>query len=400
MALHLVGRRRAVLAGIVASLAVPLAGGAVVHLRAEGSWTEMQQQVRALQADWNAREHRREPLWGEASADRAHEHYARAMAAAQDLTRVHNSALVKLLPHSDARIAAEAVELRRAWQPVLAPLRDGARAANVKPLVSPDSDPKDVTANLLAARWVVNAAVFEARALRHEGQHVASVRRTLDGATFGADLMRDGLLINQMIGIAMVAIATNEAWPDEALAALPPEALDELARGLERLDRSLPETVDLTSELLMCAWFLQRAGRAEEWLPSAWRYGFSTRWMIADGFAQYVSAAADFARIDAASWPQRHAMFTLAGEELASSTNPIAAMVLPNLENAEGGVRWTIATLRMLRMAVDLHRGRDLPPLRDPLGDGPLLISRESNGVRLRSAGSTEQRRLERFVAR
>lgn len=399
MVLDLVARRRAVLAGIVTSLAVLLGGGAVVHFRAERSWTAMQQAVRTLQTEWDGRAHRREPLWGEATADRAHEHYQRAMAAAKELERDHHGALVKLLARSDAQVAAE-LELRKAWQPVLGPLRDGARAANVKPKVSPDSDPEEQVANLLAARWVANAAMFEARVLRHEGRHVDAVRRSLDAATFGADMMRDAVLINQMIGVAVIAIATDKAWGDEALAAIAPEALEALAAGLERLDASLPETLDLTSELLLCAWALQNTGSDEQWMPSAWRFGFSTRWMISEAFVDYAAIADELAGASVSPWPERQAMFTLATEEALRSPNPLASVVIPHLSSAESHCRMTIATLRLLRMAVDLHRGRDLPPLRDPLGDGPLLVHREENGVRLRSAGSTDQRLLERFVAR
>ena len=75
-------------------------------------------------------------------------------------------------------------------------------------------------------------------------------------------------------------------------------------------------------------------------------------------------------------------------------------LLLPTLPNMELSLRDASARLRMLRMAVDVHLGRDPSALRDPLGDGPFAVARVDGGVRIASAGSTENRKLERFVAR
>jgi hypothetical protein len=56
--------------------------------------------------------------------------------------------------------------------------------------------------------------------------------------------------------------------------------------------------------------------------------------------------------------------------------------------------------LAKLRMAIDLHRGLEVPPLRDPLGSGQLGVKREPGCVRITSDGSTTGRPIERFVAR
>src|SRR5204863_9382969 len=138
----------------------------------------------------------------------------------------------------------------------------------------------------LDARWLVNMTVFEARALRLAGQPRAAVERALDAATFGADLVRSGMLIQQMIGAALVAIAADEAWPDAALQQLDRDSLDLLATGLERLDGLLPTTIDFQGELRFLAQTLAKSpATAVPGLDArSWRYGFSTQWMLADAF--------------------------------------------------------------------------------------------------------------------
>jgi hypothetical protein len=388
-----------VIAGIVACLALVLGPGGFARLRGERSWAGMQRTVASLREQWDARPHRREPLWGEATGDRASAHYERADAAARQLQK-DDKALLRLLPHRGDLTATRAGALRTGWQPVLTHLRAGAHATDVRPAPGPDAEPKQQARNLLDARWVANAAIFEARVLRNEGRANEAVQWSLDAATYGADLMRGSLVINQMIGVAIVHIATIEAWSEGELDHLDAPALDLLARGLERLDASLPETLDLTTELLMCARGLQDATGDTIWMPSAWRYGFSTRWMIGDGFLQYAAAAEDWLRARNSTWPQRKAMFTAAGDELARSYNPLAAHVMPNLAAVERNVREALAQLRMLRVAIDLHRGLDVPPLRDPLGPGQLRVKREAGCVRITSTGSTTDRPVERFVAR
>jgi hypothetical protein len=75
-------------------------------------------------------------------------------------------------------------------------------------------------------------------------------------------------------------------------------------------------------------------------------------------------------------------------------------MMIPNLTAAETNLRQVLTRLRLLRMAVDLHRGLDVPPLRDPLGDGPLLVTKVPAGIRLASAADGDNHPLSRIVER
>src|SRR5262249_199332 len=61
--------------------------------------------------------------------------------------------------------------------------------------------------NLLLARELVNAAVIAARRLQAAGSQQQAVELLLDAATFAADHARAPLLIDQMIGAALVQVA-------------------------------------------------------------------------------------------------------------------------------------------------------------------------------------------------
>lgn len=384
-------QRHFVLAGIVTAIALLLGGGAVVQFRAESTWRAMQAEQTALQAAWDGRPHHRRAAWGETTGDVAFRHYERATTLAKELSRTDSDELLQTLRSSDEQVATERIALRQRWQPVLDALRAGAHAADVTPPGTPASARAPIV-NLLDCRWVANAAVFEARALRHQGEGVMAVQHTLDAATFGADLVRRGLLINQMIGGAILAIGGSEAWPETALARLDRDALDLLALGLERIDRELPETLDQRGELLFLAHSLQQVSPDPTVVPtpSAWRYGFSTRWMLSDAFTRTLATAREFANASHLAWPQRKALIELELGQLAGSGNPVLVQMVPNLAAAEQGHRHGIARLRLLRMSVDLHRGRDVPPLRDPLGDGPIHVTRTDEGVRLHCADADD----------
>jgi hypothetical protein len=67
--------------------------------------------------------------------------------------------------------------------------------------------------------------------------------------------------------------------------------------------------------------------------------------------------------------------------------------------HAEGNIRGVLAQLRCLRLAVDHHRGVELPELADPLGAGPLQVAREGSQMRFSSVGASGGRLVERRAA-
>jgi len=317
------------------------------------------------------------------------------------LLRADNDALVATLRRSDAEVAEQTGELRARWQPVVDVLRAGAHAERALPPLQPlDGAPTGIS-NLLSCRWVANAAVFAARAARHEGRGVEAVQRTLDAATFGADIARHGTMVEQMIGVAILTIGSGEAWPEPALARLDHDALSLLADGLERIDRSLPPWLDQHAELLFLARALRSQPAGDDWMPAAtWRFLFSEQWMIADAFDRVADLANELVRTRELPWPQRQALLEQECAAVTDGDNPLAATCVPHLASAEGNIREGIASLRLLRMAVDRHLGRDLPPLRDPLGDGPIRVRATDEGVRLWCAGDDQRPNRARLVGR
>ena len=397
-------RRRTLVASIVATTTLLLGTGAFVQLRAARSWRDVQAMANDAEQRIAARQHRREPLWGAATTGAAFPAYERAMASARTLAKPDREALLRMLRRSDEATAtdAEAIELRQRWQPVLAAMHDGAHATDATPPPAPPAAGGQVT-DLLDARWVANAAMFEARARRHQDDGVAAVQLSLDAATFAADLHRRGTLIDQMIATATVAIAT-ECWPEAAVASLDGDALALFASGLERLDRLLPMTIDHDGEMAFAWRAVANAGADAPWLPSAmgaWRYGFSTRWMLADALLRQAAANRELARATELDWPQREALIELEIGALLDCGNPLTAVMVPNTTGAERNLRESLTLVRLLRMSVARHRGQDLPPLRDPLGDGPLAVTHDADGsVRLHSAGATKRATLTRVVGK
>jgi len=393
-------RRRGILTAIGATIVALLAGAAVVQQRTSASWAAMEQRAAAMQSDFDQRDHRREPLWGEGTGGSAFAEYARAIALAKPLLGQDNKELVATLRRTDAQVAAETTALRARWRPAIEALRDGTHCHDARPPQARGGDPQSGISNLLLARWLTNVAVFEARALRHEGNHRQAVEWTLDAMTFGNDHVRNGVLINQMIGIALVAIATFEAWPDAALQRLDREALDLFADGLARLDAQFPERLDLRPELLFMVDALRHspsdAGCGMS-TAAAWRFGFSMRWMAADAFAQYAAALQRWTETPSPRWPEQQAAINAEMLTLGNSTNPLLHLMAPNLAAAESNLRQVVARLRLLRAAVGVLRGEDTA-LRDPLGDGPLSITTEEGGTRIRSVGVPDGRPFERFV--
>lgn len=407
-------RRRRVLVCALAALVALFAADAWVQHRADAAWQRVVAEREHLEVRLAARPTRRAPLLGEATPGFAFDHYAVATAAAapldRDRGRHHPTSFIyndlqgaparKLLAADDAAVAAD--PLRATWAPLVEALRAGAQAGDAKaPRQGPMTQRGDGVLDLLAVRWVANAAAFEARALLHEGRGDDAVRVSLAGLTLGRDVLHSGLLINQLIGCAVVAIGVD-TWTEARLARLAPGARELLATGLAALDAQLPVTLDLDGELRFSAeavLAIDGVGGDDLGIGAldSWRYGFSSRWRLATHFLGY----ADLIRLANATrelpWPAREAQLTaaLAAEDAAG--NLFAANLL---QSAERQLRGAVASVRLLRMALDLHAGREAGALADPLAAAPLAATKQDGGVRLASADAAKQPRLQRLVAR
>ena len=207
-----------------------------------------------------------------------------------------------------------------------------------------------------------------------------------------------GLLMQQMTGTVLTAAMITEAWPEQALAELDAQGLDLLAAGMAQLEQRMPMQFAFDENLIYCARELAEevADPTINWLI-AWRYGWSVRWMVADGVAE-VSAAMDRLKGPEASWLVREQVLEREYGKLQRSSNPIVKIVCANTITAERNLRRTLAQVRMLRIAIELHRGQKPQPMRDPLGDGLLVIEMTTDGCKILSRGEGAGKPLERNV--
>jgi len=389
-------RRHLVLASATCLVALLMSAGAITRVQADAAWDEMATRAEELRARSLDPDATRAPVWGDATDDPAFEHYERAVELMRPLTQEMFAACVKLRELPDEQLVAQLGDLRARWRPALDALRAGAHARDVSRSFAPADELH--TAELIVCRDIVGAAMLEARAASLEGEQLECVHRTLDAATLGVDCLLDGVLVEQMIATATLAIAVTEC-SDAMLARLSPASLEHLAVGLAALDERLPERIPLDRELRFIATSIQEQPDHPGWCRAAtWRYGFSSRWMLADAFLQAADMYDYAATATPRSWADRQRMFERQAAKATASGNPAVTAMTPNVANAEGSLRQVIAQLRMLRMAVDMHRGVDRPPLPDPVGSGPLQVAQTPTGFELRTAISDERDGLRRIV--
>lgn len=380
-------RVRVTVAAAVAALAC---SAAVVSHRASDALAELRDRGRLLGTRHAATLAPRPAIWGDTAAGSAFEHYERAAKLAEPFD--DRDDVRPLLELDDPAIACE--RSRDAWLPIVDALRAGARCADHR---FPRADRRFGCANLLTYRRAANLTLLEARARRAEGRNVDAAHLTLDVMAMGAACVQDGVLINQMVGAALVSIAVD-AWPDDALRAAGVEALQALRDGLARVDARLPATLDLDAELREMADALLAVPDQEDWCGvGSWRYGFSTRWMVADAFLAMADGAERMRSCRGAPWPTRQAAFAAEIDRLRAMDNSAALVIAPNLESCELQLRWNLANLRLLRLAVQLHL-REPFTLPDPLGEGSLAVTPRDDDFELSSAGNDARDRLRRLA--
>ncbi|MEZ6036166.1 MAG: hypothetical protein R3F29_01710 [Planctomycetota bacterium] len=388
-------RRRLLLGSVLVVTSGLLLSAGVVRMRADAAWQSMRASSDELRSQLAARRWVRPVLWGEAIEGRAFDHYVAGGERADALKFLSTSEVVKLLRGSDGELAVS--PRRRDWQTPLVQLHAGAHAAGPAP-----RDDDDTIYNLLQLRALAYAATLETAALRADGDALAAVRVTFDALTMGADLVREGLLIHQMMGCAILEIPMQR-WDDQALRSLDAEARSELARGLEQLDALLPRTLDCDREGAYMAHLLLNipANAEADWAGSpGLSYGFSSRWMVADAFGMFVDMAAELRSLSDAPWADRERAWQRHVDRMIASGNAAAGVMCPNFIAAEQGVRGTLTTLRLLRTALLMLADPDATPLDDPFGNGPLQLAHDDEGITIRSVGKRGDKALERRVGR
>ncbi len=337
------------------------------------AWAEAQK------TRFESRDHARSPLWGSASKGEAFAVYEAGTAALAEHAALCERVTRELrLPGADPKARADALAT---LAPALKALRTGAHRGDAGQSIAWDQGVGSQCANLLMFRYLANAAQMQVRERLDAGESLDAVHWLLDTAQMGRDLMQVPILIDQMIGAAMLEIAVEMA-DRPFFAALSKEALTALDAGLTKLDVHLPvanASVHTEAALLVLGFDVENVAAAEE-LQSY------VHELIAAGKVQVEASTV--------RWPEAE---TLYEAFQAQAPNEELTQQRGTARSAAYSRRLAVTMLRLLRVDV-AHRQGEVLVLDDPLGAGPLAREDDAGTLRIFSAGQRVGSRLQRVM--
>ncbi|MCC6781629.1 MAG: hypothetical protein IT457_02215 [Planctomycetes bacterium] len=297
-----------------------------------------------------------------------------AVPSAEDLARL------------DATIAAHEASLRA--------LRSGAlRAIGRFP-----ADPAKATAildDVFRPLRLAQLAAVAAERRAAQGDLPGAVELALAAAQFGRDLADHGPTLAAAVGASAVRRATRVLARLALAAQLEGELLARVEAGARVLDESWPSsasTLAAEHEFMLREIVLDgaRAGSGSTDLGfgipllSFWQHGFSPKAAIASFWE--LTPRLQTSAAHAATLPWDAALAVYRGMAAMADTAPLR-MLVADPSHADRVIRDGLATVRLLREALTLARGRGLEGLLDPFTHAPFTRS-ELNGVlRVHSAG-------------
>lgn len=392
-------------AAVVAATAGVALAGLVMwgQHRGEARTTEARQHVAAIEATLERRSEQlasRQVLWGEPEPGSAFERYEHALSLA-GAGRYEGGDLWAF--RRDPDFPPEKAEaIRRQWWPAIAAMRQGARRTDGRTPFDA-TNLEGSTTSLLTARDLLNMAVVQSRETLAQGDPLEAVRISLDAMTFSLDILRSPLLVDQMVGVALVAIVALEAWPEERLRQLDPRSLKELAVGLERLDSMMPAGARLEAEVLFLAAHLDHQLESLESLypgsaSDLLAYGWSKQFMLAEAVCGLSTMADRAQSSQGKAWPTHSEGLEDLASEALSSGNPLLNDCFPSLKPIESNFVTVNAHLRVLQLAVAVHqRGVDEAlerPILDPVTAKPLIVERSTESITIRSIWDRSERTI------
>ena len=319
-------------------------------------------------------------LWGAVDAGEANGSYAGANRQFQAI--VPRFSLAGLFDRSRwPTMSADAAVrvLRSEWREAFAEVRAGAHGDRV------------VRQHAWDCSLTPSLVLFECYCLRREQRPVEAVRTWLDAVAMELDSFYCQPVPSHLSQAAVRIQQLATGWRDDELRALDPASRRELAHGLRAVDERLSEPFDpewLLASVAATVLDPSRAAASEGFRKRTlrWLSGHAT----GRGSARPVARAIDsLDRLTpaAADWPSRRQQFQ-AFQAACSDRTDVLDGVGAMLVEIEVARRCALATVRLLRIAVDVHSGREPAELPDPMAATPLSIEQRAGGLELRSAGS------------
>lgn len=341
---------------------------------AKRRWAEMDKEMKGLIAEYQARTGERPVLHGAAEPGSAWAEYDQAL---QKLKSLKGSTailgkLVNPLPAVD-RVKIEGILASQSA--VLDHLRRGATASNGQYPYRLGNDFD--TPSLLESQKLVTLAAYQARFLAEAGESPKAARLLLDAGQFSRDLGSNGPLIAEMVGVAMFGLVFEELRALLQSGDLNAEALGEIERGLETLDRSFPKAGDTRmNEALVCGVGIIQVERdggysypdGEKIPLHHWRYGFSSQLVLADAFGINLRFMRRLAELDSLPWREVLRNVDQLEADLSRENNPLIRTITVGVIRAYRYGPERRAQLRLLRLAVRYRLTGEILELEDPFG--------------------------------
>jgi len=357
--------RRVVRGGLVAvALAATLGGAGIAWRghRANDRWRDALHEVDRIEARLEARADVRPALWGGTTDERAQPHYDRALASVEGWGGRDDELVHRALSEDGDEVRAPRAELVAAHAEALEALHRGAHAEDATRTVDWSRGFEVPVRTLMQARALVRLGELEAALLLDEGRDLEAVGVLLDALQFAGDLTRAPVMIEEMIGLALLSpVSLRDGVADGSLLSLPEDAERRLAAGLSALDRRLGwELESLEGELVLSARGLDAALRGEadglRELAGAWGYGPLGHAWVRRLAAEHVEAMCGaLAELDRGAAAGPAALLDaidrtcLRVDEL---DNPISRLVLPKLDSACRARLHSLGRFRLLAHAL------------------------------------------------
>ena len=294
---------------------------------------------------------------------------------------------------------------------MLAALERGAQSASGKFTVKWKAGFEIEVPKLMANRTVVNIAVLAADQHLDKGRADLAVNALLDAMQLGRDLMESPILSNEMIGAALLYIASRDALIDGGLLEkIPSSELARLERAMGELDLGISlKTQAREGEILGLIRGFQRVESGEldgkddfgsdvlgMTLNHA-KYGFSSRAVITEHFQHASNSAAALDLLPTEPWADWHAEQEALHRATTESRNPLTTFFAVNWASVELTRRRIITLLRLTRIAASYAAHGELSNLRDPFGT-QFLVSNVSDKLRVESARAAQTMRPDRLA--